>query len=108
MASPTRQRNLPRSEGVIRRQGPDSNARRAAATARLISSRSLSGTRAITEASAGLKTSKVLPETAGTHWPPIRLFFFRLNQEAMEELTFGATAFEAAVARLLPPLPPAL
>src|SRR5205814_2166107 len=83
--SPMRQMSLPRSLGVRQRQGPDSKARRAAVTARLISSRSLSGTRVMTDASAGLKTSKALPEAAGTHLPLMRLCFGFASQAATLE-----------------------
>src|SRR5436190_16358569 len=84
-----RQASLPRSLGVTVRHGPDSNARRAAATARLMSSLSLSGTRAMMEPSAGLNTSKFLPLAAGAHLPPIRFCLGLLSQEATRALTFG-------------------
>src|ERR1051325_3698983 len=89
MRSPMRQMSLPRSLGVIRRHGPDSKARRAALTARLMSSLSPSATRAMTEPSAGLKTSKVLPDAAETHLPAIRLCLGLVSHAAMRELVAG-------------------
>ena len=50
-------------------RGPDSKARRAALTARLMSFLSLSGTRAMTDASAGLNTSNSFPDAAGDYSP---------------------------------------
>src|SRR4029079_13829466 len=89
MRSPIRQINRPSSLDVSVRHGPDSNARRAVATARLMSSLSLSGARATTEASAALKTSNVLPDAAGTHLPPIKFNFGRFSQLATLELILG-------------------
>jgi hypothetical protein len=40
----------------------------------------------MTEASAGLKTSNVLPDAAGTHLPPIKFNFGRFSQLATREL----------------------
>ncbi len=48
----------------------------------------------MTEASAGLKTSKVLPEAAGTHLPAMRLRFGLASQAATLELTAGPEDFE--------------
>src|SRR5436190_16754499 len=93
MRSPIRQTSLPRSLGVIEGHGPDSNASRAAATARLMSSRSLSGTRAMTEPSAGLNTSKALPEAAATQRPPIRLCLGFASHVPTFELTAGPEAW---------------
>src|SRR4029077_5846909 len=94
MRSPIRQINRPRSLEVRRRHGPDSNARRAAITARSISSLSLSATRAMTEASAGLKTSNVLPDAAGTHLQPIKFNFGRFSQLATRELIPGVARLD--------------
>src|SRR5438067_341327 len=94
--SPIFQINLPRSLGVIRRHGPDSKARRAALTARFISSLSLSGTRAITDASAGLKTSKVLPDAAETHFPAMRFCFGLASHAPTPELIAGLDDGEEA------------
>ena len=77
-----------RSLGVIFDHGPDSKARRAAATARLMSSLSLSGTRAMTDASAGLNTSNSCPEAAGDHLPPMRFSLGFLSQAAVAGLIF--------------------
>jgi hypothetical protein len=55
---------------------------------------SLSGTRAITEASAGLKTSNVLPDAAGTHLPPIKFNFGRFSQLATRELIPGVARLD--------------
>src|ERR1700674_5904565 len=73
--SPMRQIILPRSEGVMVAHGPDSRARRAACTAASMSALSPSATRAMTLPVAGFMTSKVLPETAGTHLPLMSIFF---------------------------------
>jgi hypothetical protein len=54
MRSPIRQISLPRSEGVIAGQGPDSNARRAAFTAASMSAASPSATRAMVAPVAGI------------------------------------------------------
>src|SRR4051812_18982953 len=75
MRSPMRHASLPPSLGPMRRHGPAAKPRRAGATARLMSSLSLSGPLVMTEPSAGLKTSKVLPEAAETHLPAIKLHF---------------------------------
>src|ERR1035438_4495680 len=104
MRSPMRQTNRPRSLGVMRRQGPDSNARRAAVTARLISSLSLSGTRAMTEASAGLNTSIVLPDAAGTHFPAIRFCLGLASHAVTSERIAGPERL--AEGWPLPPLAP--
>src|SRR5450759_5859600 len=105
MRSPIFQISLPRSLGVRLRHGPDSNARRAAFTARLMSSLPLSGTRAITDASAGLNTSNNFPDAAGDHLPPIRFCFGFLSHAATrgpilisvlpETLPFPLTARDA-------------
>src|ERR1039457_4627798 len=104
MRSPMRQTSRPRSLGVMRRQGPESNARLAAVTARLMSSLSLSGTRAMTEASAGLNTSRVLPEAAGTHLPAIRLCLVLASHAATSERIAGPERLREGWP--LPPLPP--
>src|ERR1700722_16262603 len=85
MRSPMRQTILPRSLGVIFAQGPDSKARRGGLTGGLMSSQSLSGTWAMTVASAGLKTSKSFPEAEDNHLPPMRFSLGFLSQAA----TFG-------------------
>src|SRR6267378_2965978 len=90
MRSPMRQTSLPRSLGVIVRHGPDSNARRAAATARLMSSLPLSGTRAMTDASAGLNTSNSLPDAAGVHLPPMRFCWGFLSHAERRGLIFNS------------------
>ena len=74
MRSPMRHTILPRSEGVIAGQGPDSNARRAARTAASTSSLSPSAARAMVAPLAGFLTSKVASETAGSHLPSISSF----------------------------------
>ena len=89
-----RHTSLPRSLGVIRPHGPDSKALRAAETARWMSSRSLSGTRAMTEPSAGLKTSNTLLEAAGHHLPLIKLYLGLFSQLETFELTGGADFLE--------------
>src|ERR1043166_4857201 len=103
MRSPMRQTSLPRSLGVMPRHAPDSNARRAAATARRMSSLSLSGTRAMTDASAGLNTSNNFPDAAGVHWPPMRFCFGFLSQAARRGLIFR-TAWRVEVSPLPWPL----
>src|SRR5277367_6864738 len=64
----------PRSDGVIRLQGPSSNALRAAATARLTSSASPSAIRASVSPVAGLGVSNVLPDAASVHCPLMNSF----------------------------------
>src|SRR6202790_832467 len=59
----------PRSDGVILLHGPSSKARRAARTARLMSSTSPSAMLARVSPVAGLGVSNVLPEAASTHCP---------------------------------------
>src|SRR5208282_4718357 len=58
--------------GVIAGQLPSSNAFRAAFTASSTSALSPSATSANTSSLAGLIDSKVLPDFAATHLPPIR------------------------------------
>ena len=78
--SPIRQMIRPRSDGVSLLHGP-SNAARAAATARLMSSASPSAIQAsvspvagfgVSNVSpvAGFGVSNVLPDAAWVHWPP--------------------------------------
>ena len=69
--SPIRQISLPRSDAVIRRHGPVSNARRAARTARSMSSASPRAISASLSSVAGLTVSNVLPDAASTHSPSI-------------------------------------
>ena len=69
MRSPIRQMIRPRSDGVIRLHGPVSNARRAAFTARSMSSASPSATRARVSPVAGLGVSNVLPDAESDHRP---------------------------------------
>src|SRR6516162_11530145 len=64
----------PRSDGVIRPQGPSSNAFRAARTARLMSSASPSATRASVSPVAGLGVSNVLPDAASLHCPLMNIW----------------------------------
>ena len=64
-----RQMIRPRSDGVILDHGPDSNALRAARTARLMSSASPSAMCARVSPVAGLGVSKVLPDAASAHFP---------------------------------------
>ncbi len=64
-----RQMIRPRSDGVIRLHGPSSKARRAARTARSMSSASPSATRARVSPVAGLGVSKVRPDAASDHCP---------------------------------------
>src|SRR3989304_3928640 len=78
------------------RQPFDSNAFRAALTARSTSALSPSATRQITSPVVGLIVSKVLPDTLSTHFPPISIFWF---------LTFGgAIGSIVAVVMFLIPL----
>jgi hypothetical protein len=56
----------------------------------------------MTEASAGLKTSNVLPDAAGTHLPPIKFNFGRFSQLATRELIPGVARLDG----LWPPLGP--
>ena len=72
--SAKRQISFPLSEGVIFRQGPWSNACLAARTAKSISAWSPSATSAMASPVAGLKTGKVLPDWAVTHFPAINIF----------------------------------
>src|SRR5713101_996199 len=60
---------LPRCEADILRQGPFSNAARAALTALSTSGASASATCVMTSPVAGLMVGKVLPEVLLTHWP---------------------------------------
>src|SRR5271163_2768361 len=60
------------SAGVKRDHGPDSNARRAAPTARSISSLSPEGTWAIVCWVAGSSTTMVLPLFAAVHFPSMK------------------------------------
>jgi len=87
---------LPRSVGVIRRQGLDSKALRAALTARSMSSLPLSGTRLKRKVSAGFSTSKSFPEQAGTHWPSIKLCLGRFNHAVICGRTPGFLPLEGA------------
>jgi hypothetical protein len=64
-----RQMIRPRSDGVIRLQGPSSNAARAARTARSMSSDSPSAIRARVSPVAGLGVSNVFPDAALVHCP---------------------------------------
>jgi hypothetical protein len=48
----------------------------------------------MTEASAGLKTSNVLPDAAGTHLPPIKFNFGRFSQLATRELIPGVARLD--------------
>src|SRR5579872_4135416 len=67
--SPIFQTSRPRSDGVIRLQGPSSKALRAAFTARLTSSAPPSATRARVSPVAGSGVSNVLPDAASDHCP---------------------------------------
>ena len=69
MRSPILQMIRPRSDGVMRLHGPSSKARRAARTARSMSTASPSATSASISPVAGLMVSKVLPDTASTICP---------------------------------------
>jgi hypothetical protein len=60
-----------RSSASIPDHTPESNVSRAAAIARCASSRPAAGTLAKTSSVAGLITSKVSPEAASTHSPPM-------------------------------------
>ena len=64
-----RQMIRPRSDGVILLHGPVSNARRAAFTARSMSSASPSATRARVSPVAGLGVSNVFPDAESDHRP---------------------------------------
>src|SRR5207249_4106998 len=65
------------SRAFIFRQGPLSNARRAALTARSISGASPSATCAITSPFAGLMVSNVRPLTELTHFPSMSILVCR-------------------------------
>src|SRR5262245_2526536 len=65
--------SLPRSAALIFGHGPDSNALRAAFTARSISALSPSATSQIVSPVAGLRVGKHLPETESTHLPPMNI-----------------------------------
>src|SRR5450432_3252172 len=64
--------SAPRCAAVILRQGPFSNAARAAATALSTSAASASAIWVISSPVEGLMDGKVLPEALLTHWPLIR------------------------------------
>src|SRR6185436_4076485 len=70
-----------RSNGFHLLHGP-SKARRAAATARSMSTRSPSATWASVSPVAGLMLGKVLPDAAATHFPSINIFFGPLSRKA--------------------------
>src|SRR5260370_25242795 len=69
MRSSIFQMRRPRSEGVMRPQGPLSKAVRAALTARFMSSASPSATLASVSPVAGLGVADVFPEAASVHCP---------------------------------------
>src|SRR5580692_472111 len=73
MASASLYRSRPRSAALIFGHGPDSNALRAAFTARSTSALSPSATLQMTSPVAGFCVSNVLPETESTHLPPISI-----------------------------------
>src|SRR5947209_3824444 len=72
--SPIFQMMRPRWLALIFAQGPDSNARLAAFTARSMSALSPSATRARTSPVAGSIESNVLPDEAAIHLPSIKSF----------------------------------
>src|SRR5262245_7412893 len=76
--------NPPRSPGLIFDHGPDSNALRAALTARSMSALSPSATRQMTSPLVGLIVSNVLPLADATHLPPMSIFW---------SATFGGAIF---------------
>ena len=81
MRSPSFQTRRPRSDGLNLGQGPLSNARRAALTARSTSFLSPSAACAITSPVAGFSTGNVLPETAFDRLPidqELAPFLFKL------------------------------
>jgi hypothetical protein len=63
----------PRSDALMRRHGPESNARRAAATAKSMSVLSPSATWQITLPVDGSVVSNVFPEALETHRPSISI-----------------------------------
>src|SRR5262245_43968019 len=63
----------PRSDGVVRRQGPSSNALRAALTAASMSALPPDGTLQMVSPVAGLTVANVSPENAETHLPLINI-----------------------------------
>src|ERR1051325_8701334 len=63
----------PRSDAVIFDHGPESNALRAALTARSMSALSPSATWQIGSPLHGLSVGNVLPETLSSHLPPINI-----------------------------------
>src|SRR5256885_16617269 len=63
----------PRSEAFIFDHGPDSNALRAALTARSMSALSPSATWQIVSPVAGFCVAKVLPDWESTHLPPMNI-----------------------------------
>jgi hypothetical protein len=67
----------PLSRASIFAQGPDSNALRAALTAKSISAASPSATWAITSSVAGLMVGNVLPLLASCHLSPMRILVWR-------------------------------
>ena len=94
------QMSLPRSEVVIRRHGPWSNAARAACTALSISAFSPSATCARTSPVAGLNVEKVLPDAASTHWPSMS----SLRGLAIKSLTRSSIrSSEVAIVMINPP-----
>ena len=68
----------PRSRASILRQGPESNALRAALTARSMSAASPSATWAMTSSVAGLMVANVLPPWPSTHLPSISILVWSL------------------------------
>src|SRR5688572_18689509 len=77
MRSASLKRYLPRSRALIFRQGPLSNARRAAMTALSMSGLAPSATWVMTSPVAGLSVSKVFPLAEFNHLPPISIFVCR-------------------------------
>ena len=73
MASATLNRIVPRSRCIILRQGPSSNAARAAPTAARTSSRPASGTVPSTDRSVGLTTYRVVTAARLDPRPPIHI-----------------------------------
>ena len=85
--SPSLQISRPRSVAVIAGQGPLSNARRAARTARSMSTSSACAHSAKSLPVAGLWVWKVCPDFAFTHFPSMS----NCHRRAVNSLTFGST-----------------
>src|ERR1051325_5025060 len=75
----------PRSDAVIFDHGPESNALRAALTARSMSALSPSATWQIGSPVQGLMVGNVLPDTLSTHLPPMNIGSWALTRGILTE-----------------------